>query len=143
MTTTARDIMTAGADCAHVNDSVTDAARKMRDLGVGALPICGEDNRLAGMITDRDIVLTCVAEGHDTTEMKVSEYAGDEVVTIGADDSVDEALATMTRAGVRRLPVIDGHDLVGMVSQADIARNLPDDKVGDLVAAISSAPDNG
>jgi CBS domain-containing protein len=143
MASTARDIITPGAECARVDESVSDAARKMRDLGVGALPICGNDNRLAGMITDRDIVLKCVAEGHDTTSMKVADYAGDEVVTIGADDSVEEALATMTSAGVRRLPVIDGHDLVGMVSQADIARNLPEDKVGDLVAAISSAPDNG
>ena len=92
------------------------------------------------MITDRDIVLKCVADGHDVTEMTVEEYAGDEVVTIGADDSVEEALATMSKAAVRRLPVIDGHDLVGMVSQADIARNLPEDKVGDLVEAISSAP---
>ena len=142
MTTTAREIMTPGAECASVYDTVSDAARKMRDLGVGALPICGDDNRLAGMITDRDIVLKCVAEGMDTTEMRVADYAGDEVGTIGADDSLDEVLATMTKAGVRRLPVIDGRDLVGMVSQADIARNLPDDKVGDLVAAISSAPGN-
>jgi CBS domain-containing protein len=138
--TTAREIMTAGAECASVNDTVTQAAQKMRDLGVGALPICGEDNRLKGMITDRDIGLKCVAEGMDTTEMKVQDYAGDEVVTIGADDSIEEALATMSRAGVRRLPVIDGHDLVGMISQADIARNLPEEKVGDLVEAISSAP---
>jgi CBS domain-containing protein len=143
MPSTAREIMTPGAECARTDDTVTDAARKMRDLGVGALPICGDDNRLAGMITDRDIVLNCVAEGMDTTSAKVGDYAGGEVVTIGADDSLDEALATMTKAGVRRLPVIDGHDLVGMVSQADIARNLPDDKVGDLVQAISSAPDNG
>jgi CBS domain-containing protein len=143
MAGTARDIMTPGAECARTTDTVTDAARKMRDLGVGALPICGEDERLAGMITDRDIVVKSVAEGHDTTTTKVEEYAGDEVVTIGADDSVEEALATMTKAGVRRLPVIDGHDLVGMISQADIARNLPEDKVGDLVEAISSAPDNG
>jgi CBS domain-containing protein len=142
-TITAREIMTPGAECAHVDETVTAAAQKMRDLGVGALPICGEDNRLAGMITDRDIVLGCVADGMDTTEVKVADYAGDEVVTIGADDSLDDALAAMTKAGVRRLPVIDGHDLVGMISQADIARNLPDDKVGDLVAAISSAPDNG
>jgi CBS domain-containing protein len=142
MPSTAREIMTPGAECARSDETVTEAARKMRDLGVGALPICGEDNRLAGMITDRDIVLNCVAEGMDTTSVKVSDYAGEEVVTIGADDSLDEALATMTKAGVRRLPVIDGHDLVGMVSQADIARNLPDDKVGDLVQAISSAPDN-
>jgi CBS domain-containing protein len=137
---TAREIMTPGAECAHVDQTVREAAQKMRDLEVGSLPICGEDNRLAGMITDRDIVLNCVAEGMDTTQVKVKDYAGDEVVTIGADDSVEEALATMSRAGVRRLPVIDGHDLVGMVSQADIARNLPEDKVGDLVEAISSAP---
>jgi CBS domain-containing protein len=138
--TTAREIMTGGVECAQVDETVTEAARKMRDLGVGALPICGEDNRLKGMITDRDIVMNCVAEGMDTTEVKVADYAGDEVVTIGADDSIEEALATMSRAGVRRLPVIDGHDLVGMISQADIATNLPEDKVGDLVEAISSAP---
>jgi CBS domain-containing protein len=141
--TTAREIMTGGAECAQVGETVSDAARKMRDLGVGALPICGEDNRLKGVITDRDIVLNCVAEGMDTTEVTVEQYAGDEVVTIGADDSVEEALATMARAGVRRVPVIDGHDLVGMVSQADVARHLPEDRAGELVAAISSAPDNG
>jgi len=138
--TTAREIMTTGVECAQINETVTEAARKMRDLDVGALPICGDDNRLKGMITDRDIVLNCVAEGMDTTEVKVADYAGDEVVTIGADDSIEEALATMTRHGVRRLPVIDGHDLVGMVSQADVAKNLPEEKVGDLVEAISAAP---
>ena len=138
--TTAREIMTGGAECAQVDDTVTEAARKMRDLQVGALPICGEDGRLKGMITDRDIVLNCVAEGMDTTEVRVSDYAGGEVVTIGADDSVEEALGTMSRAGVRRLPVIDGHELIGMVSQADIARNLCEDSVGQLVEAISSAP---
>ncbi len=138
--TTARDIMTGGVECAHVGDTVTEAAQKMRELQVGALPICGEDNRLKGMITDRDIVLNCVADGMDTTSVKVQDYAGDEVVTIGADDSIEEALRTMRGAGVRRLPVIDGHDLVGMISQADIARNLPQDMVGDLVEAISSAP---
>jgi CBS domain-containing protein len=140
--TTAREIMTGGVECAQVNETVTQAAQKMRDLGVGALPICGEDNRLKGMITDRDIVLNCVAEGMDTTSVKVADYAGDEVVTIGADDSIEEALATMAKAGVRRIPVIDGHDLVGMISQADIARNLPDDRAGDLVEAISSAASN-
>ena len=138
--TTAREIMTGGVECAQIGETVSEAARKMRDLGVGALPICGDDNRLKGMITDRDIVMNCVAEGMDTTSVKVADYAGDEVVTIGADDSIEEALATMTRAGVRRLPVIDGHDLVGMISQADIATNLPEDRVGDLVAAISAAP---
>lgn len=137
---TAREIMTGGVECAHVDETVTDAAKKMRQLQVGALPICGEDNRLKGMITDRDIVLNCVAEGMDTTEVKVQDYAGDEVVTIGADDPIEEALRTMRGAGTRRLPVIDGHDLIGMISQADIARNLPEEMVGDLLEAISSAP---
>ena len=138
--TTAREVMTTGARCASVDDTVMQAARMMRDLGVGALPICGEDNRLKGMITDRDIVLNCVAEGMDTSEVRVADYAGGEVVTIGADDDIEEALATMARAGVRRLPVIDGHDLVGMISQADIAKSLPEEKAGRLVEAISAAP---
>jgi CBS domain-containing protein len=136
----ARDIMTGTAECASVNDNLVDAARKMRDLDVGALPICGDDNRLAGVITDRDIVVKCVATGGDPSAAKVSELAEGRPVTIGADDSVEEVLRTMRDHGVRRLPVIDGHDLVGIVSQADVAKNLPEDKVGDLVEAISAAP---
>jgi CBS domain-containing protein len=138
----ARDIMTGSAECASVNDSVADAARKMRDLDVGALPICGDDNRLAGVITDRDIVVKCVADGGDPGSVKVSELAEGKPVTIGADDPVEEVLSTMTAHGVRRLPVIDGQNLIGIVSQADVAKNLPEDKVGDLVEAISSAPAN-
>jgi predicted transcriptional regulator len=72
----------------------------------------------------------------------VAELAEGKPVTIGADDSAEEALRTMKEDGVRRLPVIDGHELIGIVSQADVARNLPEDKIGDLVEAISSAPSN-
>jgi CBS domain-containing protein len=141
--TTARDIMSRGAECASTSDTLVQAAEKMRDLQFGALPICGDDNRLAGMITDRDIVIRGVAGGLDPRTAKVAELADGKPVTIGADDSVEEALATMSKHGVRRLPVIDGHDLVGMVSQADVARHLPQNKVGDLVEAISSARPNG
>jgi CBS domain-containing protein len=140
--TTARDIMTGSAECVSTTDTLADAARKMRDLDVGALPICGESNRLEGMLTDRDIVVRCVADGGDPSSVKVSELAEGKPVTIGADDSVEETLRTMKDHGVRRLPVIDGHDLVGIVSQADVAKNLPEDKIGDLVEAISSAPAN-
>jgi len=140
--TSARDIMSPGAECASVNDTLVDAARKMRDLDVGALPICGDDNKLAGMITDRDIVIRGLAEGRDPSGVKVGDMADGKPVTIGADDSVEEALTTMSKHGLRRLPVIDGHELVGIVTQADVARNLPDDKVGDLVEAISKAPSN-
>jgi CBS domain-containing protein len=140
--TTARDIMTGSAECVSTTETLVDAARKMRDLDVGALPICGESNRLEGMLTDRDIVVRCIADGGDPSSVKVSELAEGKPVTIGADDSVEETLRTMKDHGVRRLPVIDGHDLVGIVSQADVAKNLPDDKIGDLVEAISSAPAN-
>jgi CBS domain-containing protein len=135
--------MTGGAECAKETDSLVDAARKLRDLDVGALPICGEDDRLMGMITDRDFVVMCIAAGRDPNSVNVAEFAEGKPVTIGADDSVEEALRTMSQHGVRRLPVIDGHDLVGVVSQADIAKHLPEDAVGDLVEAISSAPANG
>ena len=140
--TTARDIMTRGAECAREDDSLVDVARRMRDLGVGALPICGDDNRLHGVITDRDIVVLCVAEHGDPTTTRVAEFSTGAPVTVGADDSVETALHTMSAHGVRRLPVIDGHELVGMVSQADIARHCSQDMVGELVEAISSAPSN-
>lgn len=139
---TARDIMSGTAECAQTGETLVEAAKKMRDLDVGALPICGDDNRLKGMITDRDIVVDCIAEGSDPTSVTVEKFCGEKPVTIGADDSVEEALRTMIDHGVRRLPVIDGHDLIGMVSQADVAKNLPDDQVAQLVEAISAAPAN-
>jgi CBS domain-containing protein len=136
----ARDVMTQGVECAGENETVADSARKLADLNVGAMPICGEDGRLKGMLTDRDIVVEVIAKGKDPAQVKAGELGGEEVVTIGADDSVDEALTTMKDHKVRRLPVIDGHDLVGIVSLADLAQNIGDDKLGDVVAAISAAP---
>jgi CBS domain-containing protein len=137
---TAREIMTGGTECVGENESLADAARKMSDLDVGALPICGEDNRLKGMLTDRDIVVKAIAQGKAPDDVRAGELGEGKPVTIGADDSVEEALRTMTDHKVRRLPVIDGHDLVGVVSQADIATNLSDEKTGALVEAISAAP---
>lgn len=142
MSKTARDVMTPECKCVKETDTVLDAAKRLSELDVGAMPICGEDDRLKGMITDRDIVVECIAQGGDPTSTSVSELAAGKPVTIDADDSVEEALHTMTQHGVRRLPVIDGHDLVGMVSQADIAKNLPEEKVGELVEAISAARSN-
>ena len=106
------------------------------------MPICGEDNRLKGMLTDRDIVVKVLAQGKDPASTKAGELGqGDaRTVTIGADDPIDEALRTMIDHKVRRLPVIDGHDCVGVISQADIATHLEDDKVAELVEAISAAP---
>ncbi len=136
----ARDVMTSPCECVGETDSVADAAKRLSELDVGSMPICGEDDRLKGMITDRDIVVRVVAQGKDPSDVKVSELAQGKPVTIGADDSVDEALDVMSENKIRRLPVIDGHDLVGIISQADIATEVSEEKVGDLVEAISAAP---
>ncbi len=137
MATTARDIMTAGAECVNEDETLLAAAQKLRQLDVGALPICGNDDRLKGMLTDRDIVTKAVALGKDVATTLVGSLAQGKPVTIGADDSVDEAVATMAKHEVRRLPVIDGRRLIGMVSQADIARRAPKSLTGALVKEIS------
>lgn len=137
--TTARELMTAGAECVTEDDSLVTAAQLMRDLDVGSLPIRGDDNRLKGVITDRDIVVKCIADGGDPTSTMVGSMAQGKPITIGADDSAEEALKTMVEHRIRRLPVIDGHDLVGMLSQADLARSLPADKVDELLKGVSAA----
>ncbi|MFH9294806.1 CBS domain-containing protein [Streptomyces sp. NPDC017520] len=136
--TTAREIMTSGTECVGEKENILDAAKKMKDLGVGALPICGTDNKLKGVLTDRDIVIKVLGAGKDPAGCTAGELAQGEAVTIGADDPAEEILRTMTSHKVRRLPVIDGHTLVGMVATADVARALPDRQVGDLVEALST-----
>ncbi|MER7664739.1 CBS domain-containing protein [Streptomyces sp. NPDC096193] len=130
--------MTPDVTCVRSKETALDAAKKMKDLGVGALPVCGTDERLKGMLTDRDIVVKVLATGRDPAKVTAGDLAQGEVVTIGADDDAEEILQTMSRHQVRRLPVIDGHILVGVVAQADVARALPDPKVGDLLEAISA-----
>ena len=135
----AREVMSDDCTCIGENDTVLDAAKRLAELDVGSMPICGEDDRLKGMLTDRDIAIKVLAEDKDPSSTKAGELGEGKPVTIGADDSVDEALRTMAQHKVRRLPVIDGHELIGIVSQADLARNIDEEKVGDLVEAISAA----
>ncbi|MGQ0431909.1 MAG: CBS domain-containing protein [Microthrixaceae bacterium] len=140
----ARDIMTPDAIYCPDDTTAAEAARTMADEGIGVVPVCDVDGRLCGVITDRDLAVKVVAEGRPADLVRLGDLLdGAEVVTIGADDSAEEAIRTMKDHAVRRLPVIDGTALVGMVSQADIARAMPDAKIGDLVDAISSAPPNG
>lgn len=139
--TTAREIMTPDVKCIGENETMAQAARLMADLDVGALPICGEDKRLKGMLTDRDIVVKCLAEGGDPREAHAGSLAQGKPVTIGADDDIRDALTTMETHQVRRLPVIDGHDLVGMISQADVALALSATETGEAVRAISEEND--
>jgi CBS domain-containing protein len=141
---TAREIMTPDAAYCPEDTTAADAAILMADDGIGAVPVCNAEGRLTGVVTDRDLAVKVVAEGRDPSTVRLGDLLdGAEVVTIGADDSAEEAIRTMKDHAVRRLPVIDGTALIGIVSQADIARAMPDAKIGDLVEAISSAPSNG
>ncbi len=135
--TVARDLMTPDPTCVKEDQTLADAARMMRDLDVGALPICGNDDRLKGMLTDRDIVVKCIAEGGDPTTATAGSLAEGPPLTIGADVDIREALEVMQDQQVRRLPVIEAHRLVGIVSQADIARELSAVQTGETVAEIS------
>ncbi|HEV7528463.1 MAG TPA: CBS domain-containing protein [Solirubrobacteraceae bacterium] len=138
MSKTAREVMSGDPEWVRTDETILDAAKKLARLDIGALPICGEDDRLKGMLTDRDIVVKALAAGKNPAETRAGDLAEGKPVTIGADDPVEEALQTMIDHKVRRLPVIDGHTLIGIVSQGDLAKALDDAKVGELVEAISS-----
>lgn len=137
MAMTAREIMTPDPVYARSSDSVLYAALRMVELDVGSLPICGEDNTVKGVITDRDIVVKVIAEAHDPRAVHVGALAQSQVVTIGADDSAEEILETMRLHQVRRLPVIDDDELIGIVALADVARSLGDTPVGTVVEALA------
>jgi CBS domain-containing protein len=136
MANTAREIMTGGVECVQEDETVLDAARKMDQLGVGALPICGNDDRLKGMLTDRDIVVKVLAQGKDPGTTRAGDLASGEVITIGADDDLKELVRTMAQYEVKRLPVIDGHRLVGMVSEKDLADHASPEQVVAVVRGV-------
>jgi CBS domain-containing protein len=133
----ARDVMSKNVEVIRESETISQVAKRLADSGVGSMPICDGD-RLRGVITDRDIVTKVIARGKDPDAVRAQELETGKPVTIGADDSIEEALQTMVSYKVRRLPVIDGHSLVGMVSQADLAKALPRERAGELIAAISS-----
>ncbi|WP_093802751.1 CBS domain-containing protein [Streptomyces sp. Wb2n-11] len=136
--TTARQIMSKDVECVDERETLADAARTMARLGVGALPVRGTDEKLKGMLTDRDIVVRALGAGKDPGTTKASELARGEVVFVRADDGVDQVLRTMARHKVRRLPVMEDHRLVGVIARADAARALPGPQVGDLLEALSA-----
>ncbi|MBA2806869.1 CBS domain-containing protein [Streptomyces sp. KM273126] len=137
--TTAREIMHTGATCVQESETLEDAARRMSELDVGALPVCGPDDRLHGIITDRDIVVKCLAKGKDPKAMHAGQLAQGKPITIDAEADTDQVLRAMEEHRIRRLPVIDNHRLVGMISEADLARRLPEDKVGHFVEVVCAA----
>ena len=132
-----KDVMTSDPCTIDADKSVAYAAKMMREEDVGLAPIV-EDDKLIGMLTDRDIAVRVVAEGRDAGQVKVRDVASKQVVTIDPQQDLDEALRIMAKHQVRRLPVVeeDGR-LVGVVAQADVARKGDDKKTGKLVEEIS------
>jgi len=132
----ARDIMHPGAECIGENDSVATAAQRMRDLGVGSLPICGADDRLHGILTDRDIAVKCIAEGRDPAQVRAGDLAEGPLFWVEATADIGEVLHQMEDHRVKRLPVIESHRLVGMISEADLARNLDEHRLAEFVEKV-------
>ncbi|UGQ09738.1 CBS domain-containing protein [Yinghuangia sp. ASG 101] len=134
----ARDVMHAGAQCVSENSSLMDAAKMMKDLDVGCVPICGTDDKLKGLVTDRDIVMHCCAEGRDPAAVPAGELAGT-LHWCDADADLADVLDMMETHQIRRIPVIDstkGNRLVGMISEADLARNISDRQLAEFVEKV-------
>ncbi|MET8743067.1 CBS domain-containing protein [Streptomyces sp. NPDC004728] len=137
--TVAREIMHADASCIQENETLEVAARRMSELDVGVLPVCGPDDRLHGIITDRDIVVKCLARGKDPKSMTAAMLEQGKPITIDAGANTDDVLRAMEEHRIRRLPVIENHRLVGMISEADLARRLPEEQAGHFVEVICTA----
>ncbi|MFH8366327.1 CBS domain-containing protein [Streptomyces sp. NPDC018031] len=134
--TTAADIMHPGAQWIPRTETLDRAAQVMRELDVGALPISDENERLCGILTDRDIVVGCVARGQDPSAMTAGDLAKGTPRWISADADISEVLSEMESHRIRRLPVIENKRLVGMISEADLARHLSDEQVAEFAHSI-------
>ncbi|MGW6569875.1 CBS domain-containing protein [Streptomyces sp. NPDC054975] len=134
--TTAKDIMHPGARWIPVHETLDRAAQMMRDLNVGALPIADENERLCGIITDRDIVIGCVAMGHDPSKITCGEMAKGTPRWIEASSDVGEVLEEMQSHQIRRLPVIENKRLIGMISEADLAQHLSDEQIHSFCESV-------
>ena len=138
MAQTIRDVMTTGPITVNASDTVVAAAQRMRDSGVGPVIVL-DDNGVRGIVTDRDITIRAVAEGRDPSEVTVGDICSDDLVTISPDDSVDQAVQLMRERAVRRLPVVEGGEAVGIVAIGDLAVERDPDSA---LADISAAPPN-
>jgi CBS domain-containing protein len=134
--TTARDIMHQGVETISAHETLDVAAKRMRDADIGALAVTDDGGGLQGVLTDRDIVLRCVATGHDPAAVRAADLMDGSPVTAEADDDAGSVVATMSARRIRRVPVVEGRRLVGIISEADVARHLGPAEAGALAAAI-------
>ena len=136
----AREIMSKNPRTVTPDTRIQDAARMMKDENVGILPVIegAGKNKLIAVVTDRDIAIRCVAEGHDSSKCMVKEVMSGDVKTCREDDSVDKIMDLMGREQVRRIPIVDERgSLVGIIAQADIVKKADDGKAERTVEKIS------
>ncbi|MFG2124554.1 CBS domain-containing protein [Streptomyces sp. NPDC048710] len=134
--TTAAEIMHSGAQWIPATETLDRAAQLMARLNVGALPVSDADERLCGIVTDRDIVVKCVAKGHDPSKVTCGDLAQGTPRWIDANATVEQVLDEMSTNQIRRLPVIQEKKLVGIISEADLARHLTDRQIHDFVERV-------
>ena len=134
--TTAREIMSDGAHVLREDQNLLEAAGLMRDHGVGALPVVSADGALTGIVTDRDIVVGAVAEGADLAGTTVGSVSHGIVSTVSADEDVERIVDIMGDQQIKRLPVMDGDQVIGMISESDLARNVAEDKIVHFVKMV-------
>lgn len=140
MGTKVREVMTDRPRCVTLETPISEVAQLMESEDIGSLPVL-EGDQLAGMITDRDIVVRAVAKGKDPRGMPVREVVSRELVTVYAEEDLSTALTKMASEQVRRLPVVDEDNrLVGILAQADVALEAKEKTVGEMVEEISRAP---
>ena len=133
---TARDIMHPHAQCIQSHDTAANAARRMAEYGIGALPICDAEEQIKGMVTDRDLAVRVMAAGHDAATYTVDRLPQSHLVLADANEDVEVTIAKMKEHQVNRLPVIDEGRLVGIIALADVSRRMPESVTGGLVESI-------
>jgi CBS domain-containing protein len=131
-----REVMTSSLETVEPGEPATEAARLMKKANAGLIPVV-QDGQLLGTVTDRDIVLRVIAEGKNPASTTVGEIASAEIVTVAPEQDLDEALHLMAKHQVRRLPVVENGRLIGVLAQADVAREGDQREVGETVEQIS------
>ena len=134
-----RDVMTEGTECIQPSDSLQKAAQRMKNLNVGSLPVCGDNNRLVGLITDRDITVRAVAEAYDAHRTTVKDIMTPDVLYCFEDQDVQDAAQLMKERQIRRLAVLNRDKrLTGIVSLGDLAVDTGDEQLaGETLERIS------
>lgn len=137
MATRAADIMTKNVTVIREEETMREAAERLANDDIGVLPICDANKQIKGVLTDRDIVVHVVARGKDPANTRARDLERGEIVTIRPDDSIEHACDLMAQYKVRRLPVVEDGRVVGMVSQADVAKSVSPERAGRMLTQIS------